>query len=184
MPMTLSADTLPETESVQIAGYGDTDNAEEEEAIRQALALDAEEDVEALIDEADEDDRKKKNLIYEGPIAKLVTVDRFAAYVGYTACAVRNMCQRGMLPAHKMRNPKNPNGKKTWYINRKRWDDLAEVLPNLEPDEWHCWEDYWLYDRGTKKLKLKDDSSKQRSRKAAHRRSKLEIMMQEAAANE
>ncbi|HGJ5884649.1 hypothetical protein, partial [Arsenophonus sp.] len=42
---------------------------------------------------------KKKKLSYQGPLAKLVTIDRFAAYAGFTTGAIRKMCLRGILPA-------------------------------------------------------------------------------------
>ncbi|HGJ5865990.1 Cox family DNA-binding protein [Arsenophonus nasoniae] len=90
---------------------------------------------------------KKKKLSYQGPLAKLVTIDRFAAYAGFTTGAIRKMCIRGILPAHQMKNPNNPEGKGTWYINRDLWDKLSEQLPKIEPQEWHSWKDYWMYDR-------------------------------------
>ncbi|WP_406706087.1 Cox family DNA-binding protein [Sodalis sp.] len=179
MQPTLSAEALISAITEQLTDHDELDG----EAVDIVAEIE-EDDKESQLDQSvGKARKKKKEVTYDGPISALVTVALFALYVGYTAAAVRKMCQRGMLPAHQMKQPDKPNGKGTWYINRARWDKLAEILPDLEPPEWHSWEDYWMYDRGTKRLKLKDDSSKQRCRKAAHRRSKLEIMMQEAAAN-
>lgn len=121
--------------------------------------------------------KKKQDLIFEGPIADLVTVDRFAPYAGFTTGAVRAMCRRNMLPAHKMKDPTKPNSDGTWYINRARWDELAKILPDLEPPEWHSWEDYWTYDRKSRDLKMKKQAAEggRRTRMAATRRSKLEM---------
>ncbi|CAI1970858.1 regulatory phage cox family protein [Serratia marcescens] len=121
--------------------------------------------------------KKKQGLIFEGPISGLVTIDRFAPYAGFTTGAVRAMCRRRQLPAHKMKDPEKPNSDGTWYINRARWDKLAEILPELEPPEWHSWEDYWTYDRKSAALKMKEKAKKAgaHGRASTTRRSKLEM---------
>lgn len=128
-------------------------------------------------DAAESGKKKKQDLIFEGPIADLVTVDRFAPYAGFTTGAVRAMCRRNMLPAHKMKDPTKPDSDGTWYINRARWDELAKILPDLEPPEWHSWEDYWTYDRKSRDLKMKKQvaDGSRRTRITSNRRSKLEM---------
>ncbi len=146
-----------------------------EEALSDATTI---EDAEHAETEAEEGGKKRKqDLIFEGPIAGLVTVDRFAPYAGFTTKAVRAMCRRRMLPAHKMKDPEKPGTDGTWYINRTRWDRLAEILPELEPPEWHSWEDYWTYDRKSSALKMKDKAKKEGAsgRTSSTRRSKLEM---------
>ncbi|WP_193162910.1 Cox family DNA-binding protein [Enterobacter ludwigii] len=134
-------------------------------------------------DTAEGGKKKKQDLIFDGPIADLVTVDRFAPYAGFTTGAVRAMCRRNMLPAHKMKDPTKPDSDGTWYINRARWDALAKILPDLEPPEWHSWEDYWTYDRNSRALKVKEQAKTESAHRGnrSTRRSKLEMHKGRAA---
>lgn len=153
-----------------------------EEALDNAAPITSANDIPG--EEVEAGKKKKQDLIFDGPIAELVTVDRFAPYAGFTTGAVRAMCRRNMLPAHKMKDPEKPGSDGTWYINRARWDTLARILPDLEPPEWHSWEDYWTYDRNSKALKIKDQAKKagESNRAAGTRRSKLEMNKRSASA--
>ncbi|CRL44177.1 Regulatory phage protein cox [Sodalis glossinidius str. 'morsitans'] len=129
MEPTLSAEALIRTITEQIADHDEQDDEE----MDISSETDEDEEESQLDQSVGKAHKKKKEVTYDGPISALVTVALFALYVGYTAAAVRKMCQRGMLPAHQMKQPDKPNGKGTWYINRARWDKLAEILPDLEP---------------------------------------------------
>ncbi|EEO3564761.1 transcriptional regulator [Salmonella enterica subsp. enterica serovar Poona] len=124
---------------------------------------------------------KKKggeHLRMDGPVAGLCSLERGAAYVGLTKIALRAAIQRNQMPGHKTRsNPENEGSDGTWWFNAKKWDELADELPELEPPEWHRWKDYWTYDRGSKKFQRvkKEDCLKVDGRRVYKtRKSKLE----------
>ncbi|EBV5082393.1 transcriptional regulator [Salmonella enterica subsp. enterica serovar Ball] len=122
--------------------------------------------------------KKGEGLRLDGPVAKICTLERGAAYVGLTKVALRNAMQRGQMPGHKTRtNPEDEGSDGIWWFNVKAWDALADELPELEPPEWHHWKDYWTYDRGSRKfqqVKKEDCVEVEGKRIYKPRKSKLE----------
>ncbi|RAX33051.1 UNVERIFIED_CONTAM: transcriptional regulator [Escherichia coli] len=101
--------------------------------------------------------RKKLSLILDGPVADLVFLDKGAAYVGLTREALATAIRRGEMPGHKKRkNPEDETSHGEWIFNVKAWNELADILPEIEPPEWHHWKDYWLYNRNTRKFQKVD----------------------------
>ncbi|EEO7836006.1 transcriptional regulator [Salmonella enterica] len=99
---------------------------------------------------------KKKGgefLRMDGPVAGLCSLERGAVYVGLTKAALRTAIQRIQMPGHKTRTrPEDGDSDGTWWFNAKKWDELADELPELEPPEWHNWKSYWTYDRRKRKF--------------------------------
>lgn len=101
--------------------------------------------------------RRKLTLRMDGPVADLVFLDKGAAYVGLTREALATALRRGEMPGHKKRkNPEDETSRGEWVFNVKAWNELADILPEIEPPEWHHWKDYWLYNRDTRKFQKVD----------------------------
>ncbi|ELH9529791.1 transcriptional regulator [Escherichia coli] len=101
--------------------------------------------------------RNKLSLRLDGPVADLVFLDKGAAYVGLTRKALATALRRGEMPGHKKRkNPEDETSRGVWIFNVKAWNELADILPEIEPPEWHHWKDYWLYNRNTRKFQKID----------------------------
>ncbi|EID8040530.1 Cox family DNA-binding protein [Salmonella enterica subsp. enterica serovar Pomona] len=117
-------------------------------------------------------------LRFDGPVSRICSLERGAAYVGLTKAALRAAISRGQMPGHKTRsNPEDEKSDGTWWFNAKEWDALADELPELEPPEWHRWKDYWTYDRRSRKFQQvkKEDCLKVDGRRVYKpRKSKLE----------
>ncbi|EPO3224551.1 transcriptional regulator, partial [Escherichia coli] len=103
--------------------------------------------------------KKKKSLCIDGSSADLVFLDKGAACVGLTREALATALRRGEMPGHKKRkNPEDESSRGVWVFNIKAWNELADILPDIEPQEWHHWKDYWLYNRNTGKFQKVDKS--------------------------
>ncbi|EKK3318053.1 transcriptional regulator [Salmonella enterica] len=117
-------------------------------------------------------------LRFDGPVSRICSLERGAAYVGLTKAALRAAISRGQMPGHKTRsNPEDEKSDGTWWFNAKEWDALADELPEIEPPEWHHWKDYWTYSRRAKKFQRvsKEDCLKIDGRRVYKpRKSKLE----------
>ncbi|HCM1914616.1 TPA: transcriptional regulator [Salmonella enterica subsp. salamae serovar 28:r:e,n,z15] len=136
---------------------------------------------EVLSDSADSPQsgsKKRGALRIEGPIAAVAFLDKAAAYVGLTRQALATALRRGEMPGHKKRkNPEDESSGGDWIFNVKAWDELADVLPEMEPPEWHHWKDYWTYNRGTRKFQQvkKEDCMKVKGKRVYKpRKSRLE----------
>lgn len=100
---------------------------------------------------------KGETLRFDGPVSGLCSLERGAAYVGLTKAALRAAIRRSQMPGHKTRsNPEDEKSDGTWWFNAKRWDELADELPDLEPPEWHNWKAHWTYDRQKRKFNQVD----------------------------
>lgn len=115
--------------------------------------------VDAANDDEHEEEKTKRTydkgayLRFDGPVSGLCSLERGAAYVGLTKAALRKAIQRGQMPGHKTRSkPEDEESDGTWWFNAKRWDALADKLPECEPPEWHNWEAHWTYDRQKRKF--------------------------------
>ncbi|EAW2934667.1 transcriptional regulator [Salmonella enterica] len=121
---------------------------------------------------------KGAHLRFDGPVSRLCSLERGAAYIGLTKTALRAAISRGQMPGHKTRsNPEDEKSDGTWWFNAKEWDALADELPEIEPPEWHHWKDYWTYSRRAKKFQKvsKEDCLKIGGRRVyKSRKSKLE----------
>ncbi|EHC5870252.1 transcriptional regulator [Salmonella enterica subsp. enterica serovar Eastbourne] len=121
---------------------------------------------------------KGAHLRFDGPVAGLCSLERGAAYVGLTKAALRTAIQRIQMPGHKTRTrPEDEDSDGTWWFNAKRWDELADELPELEPPEWHNWKSYWTYDRRKRKFQAADKEDCQvidGKRRHTKRKTKLE----------
>lgn len=139
-------------------------------------------------DEHKEDEPEKPKRTYkkkggeflrmDGPVAGLCSLERGAAYVGLTKAALRTALQRLQMPGHKTRTrPEDEESEGTWWFNAKKWDELADELPELEPPEWHNWKSYWTYDRRKRKFQAADKEDCQvidGKRRHIKRKTKLE----------
>lgn len=150
----------------------DADHVPEAEGISDVPPVQDGDPLSTFVDNAnddthEEDDPEKTKRTYkkrggeflrmDGPVAGLCSLERGAAYVGLTKAALRVALQRNQMPGHKTRTrPEDEDSDGTWWFNAKRWDELADELPALEPPEWHNWKSYWTYDRSKRKFQAAD----------------------------
>ncbi|EJI6539029.1 transcriptional regulator [Salmonella enterica] len=122
--------------------------------------------------------KKKETIRMDGPVAGLCSLERGAVYTGLTRKALYVAITRGFMPGHKTRTrPEDEESDGTWWFNAKKWDELADELPALEPPEWHNWKSYWTYDRSKRKFQAADKEDCQvidGKRRHIKRKTKLE----------